>query len=288
MSRRMRHDYASDPTLLSRVFELYEHPWPGMTARAEGARGWGMRWDVSTHFLHCEGEDVISHVGVLEINLVVGGRPMLVGGIHAVATHPGHRLRGHSRRLMEEALKWCDERYGTLLLTGEPQLYDRYGFRSVLEHRFAGKRRGSGGRGLRLLDRKSAADGGLLLRLLDSRAPVSERLGIVRDRAIFLFDTALWPLHYAEDLDAVIAYTAKEGALKLYDVVAERMPRLDDVLALIPEPFERIEVYFTPDRIGATDLTPESHPLGLDDHLMIRGPWPVEHEPAMLPVPARC
>jgi len=281
----MRYEYAEDPTLLSRVYELYEHPWPGMGARSESARGWGMRWEESTPFLICEGERVLSHVGVLEMNLVVGGRPMLVGGIHAVVTHPDHRLRGLSRALMEEALAWCDARYGTLLLTGEPALYDRYGFRSVPEHRFAGHHRGSGGSGLRLLDRTSAADGELLLRLLDARAPVSRRLGIVRDRAIFLFDTALWPLHYAEDLDAVVAYSVKEGVLRFYDVVAERTPALDEVLARIPEPFTRLEVYFAPDEV--VDLAPEPHPLGIDDHLMIRGPWPVDG-PAMLPVPARC
>ncbi len=66
------------------------------------------------------------------------------------------------------------------------------------------------------------------------------------------------------------------------------MPKLDAVLARIPELFGRLEVYFSPDRIGADDLVPEPHPLGLDDHLMIRGPWPVGREPAMLPVPARC
>ncbi len=285
----MRHDYAQDPTLLARVFELYEHAWPGMTARAEGARGWGgVRWEVSTPFLFCDGDRVISHVGVLEINLVVAGRPMLVGGIHAVVTHPDHRYRGHSRALIEEALAWCEPRYGTLLLTGEPALYDRYGFRSVPEHRFAGNHRGRGGSGLRPLDRASAADGELVLRLLDARAPVSERLGIVRDRAIFLFDTATWPLHYAEDLDALFAYTVKEGVLRLYDVVAKRMPALDAVVARIQEPFERVEVYFAPDAVGAEGLAPEPHPLGLDDYLMIRGPWPVEHEHVMLPVPARC
>jgi GNAT superfamily N-acetyltransferase len=282
----MRLDYALDPTLLARVYELYELVWPGMGARAESARGWGMRWETSTPFVACEGSRVIAHVGVLEMNLVVEGSPLRVGGIHAVSTHPDHRRRGHMRALMEEALAWCDGRFGTLLLTtGEPGMYERFGFCTVPEHRFAGRLRGSGGGGLRLLDRASAADGELLLRLLDARAPVAGRLGIVRDRAIFLFDTATWPLRYAADLDAVIAYSVKEGTLRLYDVVAERMPTLDAVFARIPEPFERVEIYFAPD--GTHELAPEPHPLGPDDHLMIRGPFPLRG-PAMLPVPARC
>jgi len=283
----MLGDYAADPTLLRRVYDLYEVAWPGMGARAESVRDWGMRWEVSTPFLRLEGERVIAHVGVLDMQLVVAGEPLRVGGLHAVVTHPDHRGRGHCRALMEEAVAWCDETYGTLLLTaGEPAIYERFGFRVVPEHRFAGRIGGSGGGGLRLLDRKSAADGEILLRLLDGRAPVSRRLGIVRDRAIFLFDTATWPLHYARDLDAVVAYAVKEGTLRLYDVVAERMPSLDEVLKRIPEPFERIEVYFAPD--DAAGLDPEPHPLGMDDHLMIRGPWPLGTDPAMLPVPARC
>lgn len=190
------------------------------------------------------------------------------------------------RTLMEEAIAWCEGRFDALLLTtGEPAIYERFGFRCVPEHRFAGNIRGSGGSGLRPLDRKSAEDGALLLRLLDARAPVSPRLGIVRDRAIFLFDTASWPLRYAESLDAVVACAAKEGTLRVYDVVAERPPPLDAVLVLAPEPFERVEVYFAPDDPGS--WAPEPHPLGPDDHMMIRGPWPVDG-PAMLPVPARC
>jgi len=282
----MRCDYAGDPTLLRRVYELYEHAWPGLGAQAEGVRAWGMRWETSTPFLHCEADRVLSHVGVLEMNLVVGGRPMRVGGIHAIVTHPDHRRKGHMRALLEEAIAWCDGRFEALLLTtSEPALYEPFGFRCVPEHRFAGSLRGSGGSGLRLLDRKSADDGALLLRLLDARAPVSRRLGIVRDRAIFLFDSAFWPLHYAESLDAVVICKVKEGTLRLYDVVAERMPPLDAVLELVPEPFELVEVYFAPDDPG--DLAPEPEPLGPDDHLMVRGPWPADG-PAMLPVSARC
>jgi hypothetical protein len=116
---------------------------------------------------------------------------------------------------------------------------------------------------------------------------VSERLGIVRDRAIFLFDTSTWPLSYAADLDAVLAYAVRDRTLRLYDVVATRMPSLAQVLAQVPEEYDRVEVYFTPDRLAA-DLAPEPHVVGGDEILMVRGPWPIEGEPFMLPVPARC
>ena len=42
-------------------------------------------------------------MGVLEIPLVLEGKRVLVGGIHAVGTHPDHRGQGHYRRVMEEA-----------------------------------------------------------------------------------------------------------------------------------------------------------------------------------------
>jgi ribosomal protein S18 acetylase RimI-like enzyme len=283
----MRRDYAEEPGLLRQVYDLLAVVWPDLPGRAEGARGWGMRWETSTPFLRGGDGRFHAHVGVLELRLVLAGRETRVGGIHAVATHPDFRGRGYCRELLAEALRWCDERYETVLLSTErPAIYEGSGFRVVPEHRFAGRAGGGGGRGLRPLDRASASDGALLLRLLDARAPVSNRLGIVRDRAIFLFDTATWPLHYAEELDAVIAYSVREGTLRLHDVVAARMPTLDRVLSLVPERFDRLEVYFTPDLLGA-DLAPEPF-VAHGDYLMVRGPWPVEGEPHMLPIPARC
>jgi hypothetical protein len=81
------------------VFELFEHTWPGIGARAAGVRGWGMRWEESTPFVAFSGERVIAHVGVLPMNLVVAGNRMRVGGIHAVATHLDHRGKGRCRAL---------------------------------------------------------------------------------------------------------------------------------------------------------------------------------------------
>ena len=114
---------------------------------------------------------------------------------------------------------------------------------------------------------------------------MSRRLGVRPERDVFLFDTGTMALPYAEALDAIVVYSVKDGVLRLLDVVAPRMPSLDEVCASIPEPYERVALYFAPDGLGAGDL--EAEPYRLDDFLMVRGPWPVDG-PFMLPPTARC
>ena len=61
------------------------------------------------------------------------GRPLKVGGIGSVSTHPDHRKQGHSGRLLEMSIA-AMEREGcvwSLLGTGVNDHYARYGWRTV-------------------------------------------------------------------------------------------------------------------------------------------------------------
>jgi predicted N-acetyltransferase YhbS len=285
-----RRAYADDPTLLGRVFELLDLAFPndGLPARERAARALGCRWDtLSTPFVRCEGERAVSHVGLLEIPLVLDGREQVVGGIHGVATHPERRRRGLYRSVMEEALAFADARYPTLVLTTEePYLYEPFGFRVVDEARFVGPcDKPETPARTRLLDRGRAGDVALLHRLLETRAPVSLRYGVVRDRVVFGFDEAFSPLRYAEDLDALLLYDVHETTLRLYDVVAREIPSLVEVAARVPEPLERVEVHFAPDRLRAR-LAPEAARLD-GAYFMARGPFPVAAGRFMVPRSAR-
>jgi len=288
---RLRRAWTDDPTLLARVFALLDLCFPGaeLAAKERVARRQGARWDeISTPFALFHEDRLVSHVGVLEHRLVVNGRVLRVGGIHAVATHPARRRRGHYRALMEEALAWCDERYDALeLSTAEPLLYEPFGFRELRESRFAGAGPGAPGRaGLRLLDLGDARDLERLHGLLAEREPVSERLGVAEPGPIFLFVTANAPLWYVPALDAVVSLAREGGTLRLYDVVARTIPPLSALLAEIPQAVERVEVYFAPDKLDA-DLVAEEHALGGDDRFMVRGAFPEPAGPFMLPAPAR-
>jgi hypothetical protein len=209
-----------------------------------------------------------------------------------VATDADHRGRGHARALLDAAVAWAAPRYDFLVLTTEiPRMYEPFGFRVVPEHRFVAPWRRGAPRGtpFRPLDRDDPRDVARLRRLLDARDPVSRRLGIRSERPVFLFDEALRPLHVAEDLDAVASYGVKDGVLDLWDVLASRLPALEDVLARVREPFAEVVLHVTPDRLapGAPFVPRTPWTEEEVDLLMVRGELPVEG-PFAWPRTGRC
>lgn len=92
----------------------------------------GRKWD------HCavavEDGEIVSTVDMfLRERLDVDGRPVRVGCIGSVATHPKHRRKGHSARLIEMALDTM-RREGcewSFLFTGVPEHYARFGWKPV-------------------------------------------------------------------------------------------------------------------------------------------------------------
>ena len=130
--------------------------WPRLPTGVARAEALGFAWTaVSTPFVRLEGGRVVGHVGVIELPLVVGGRRVRVGSIHAVCTDPERRGRGLGRALMQEALGAAAERFDTLVLTTLiPEFYAAFGFRPVREHAFtralpsSERRPSAGGRAL--------------------------------------------------------------------------------------------------------------------------------------------
>lgn len=293
MDRRLhRRSYADEPGLLERVFSLLDLAFPGLPAHARALEPFGLQWDqISAPFLVTDGDRPLAHVGVLEVPIVLDGCERLVGGIHAVCTHPNHRRRGYFRLAMDEALAWCDERYvTTLLIAGDSELYKPFGFHVVKESRFVAPACRSANtpdsQRLRRLDLDQPADLRLLHRLLDERASVSRRLGVVRESGVFLFTQAKQPMWYAEDLDTILCLEVADATLHLYDLVATRIPTLQEVVDRIDSRLKRVEVYFTPDQLEA-QLAPEPHVVDRDSLLMARGEFLRPQDDVMLPGTAR-
>lgn len=286
-------DFAQDPTLLPRVMDLLGVVFGFVPEQVQAAERIGLRWDeVSRPFVVTGDEPsapAVAHVGVLELPLVVSGERVRAAGVHAVATHPDHRGRGHYRRAMVAALAYVDARFDVAILsTGEPAIYEPFGFREVGEHRFVGEAPVVSRRpDVRPLDYDVEEDVSLLRDHLERREPVSQRFGLVRESAVFLFNQAKSPPLHAPALDALLVADVEGGTLRLYDVVAPRMPTLEQIVACLPEDVERVEVYFEPSKLAA-DLLPEPHVLDGDDRLCVRGPLECEGKPFLWPKPTRC
>jgi GNAT superfamily N-acetyltransferase len=290
---------SSTPTIDPALAALLGRVWPGLPGAAVRAEAMGFAWAaVSTPFVRREGEGIVGHVGVIELPLVVAGRPVRVGSIHAVCTDPEGRGRGVARALMQEALAACERRYETVVLTTAiPDFYTAFGFRPVREHAFAralptvARRAGPGGRVLT----EGPDDLRLLRRLLARRAPVSARLGSLEDGTVFVVALLLtWGgfsrAYYHAELDVVTVHEVRARTLLLHDVLGPAIPPLDALLAAIGADADRIVTLFVPDRLGeGFEALPwdaqraAAHGDTGFAGLMARGPLAVDGEAFMLP-----
>jgi predicted N-acetyltransferase YhbS len=288
---RYQRSFIQEATLRYSLFELLGVVFPEVIAAAEIARKLGGYWEeASTPFIKFEGDMAVSHVGVLEIPMKLMGETVIVGGIHGVSTHPEFRRRGYYGQVMEEVLDYCDNRYNTLVLTtGNPEFYQHEGFRVVEEHIFETKCDYVENRdALRLLNLADITDLKLLHRLLETQEPVSNIVGIEKqkDKALFLVNEGSNPMYYASDLDVVILMEIENSTLKLFNIVGTYICTLQEILERIPQAINKVEIYFSPERLNV-NAQPLPHMFD-GGVLMVRGKFPAEQQKFMLPRSSRC
>jgi hypothetical protein len=166
-----------------------------------------------------------------------------------------------------------DTRWRTAKLhTSQPELYERFGFRIVPQHRFLIDRRGPAGRARHV----GVEDLALVRELLRSRAVMSRLFAACDDGWLFgicetLQTGGLGRLLLMREQPVVVVSEVVAGVLRVHDVVAPSVPTLGDVLAAAPAPFESVELWMSADL-----LTPDAEPLPWEpgDFLMVRGDWP--------------
>jgi predicted N-acetyltransferase YhbS len=294
-----RQAYADNPTLKKQVFDLLETCFPGITQAEQESLDLGRPWEaVSTPFVRFQGNLAITHIGLLELPLVIMGQPVHVGGIHAVGTRPAFRRHGFYRQVMTEVLRYCTQRYDTLVLTtAQPALYEPFGFRVLPEARFTAACASPGGYpGWQLLHTHEPTALRLLHRLLETRTPVSHILGVGQEKDVFSFNAGKLPLYYAADLDVISSFLLDGTRLSVFDLIGTHIPPLQALLDRLPQPIDQVVTYFSPDRLqGEFQAFPhilQDPPEALGgagpDYLMVRGPFAAEGHPCMLPRLARC
>ena len=287
----MQYIFEDTPTLSPQLFDFLDMVFPGVRQAAAKARALGAAWEsVSTPFVRFEAERIVAHVGVIELSLVLLAQPETVGAIHGVATHPAFRRRGYFGELMEEVLRYCDARYRTLILTTQhPEYFASFGFRVVQEHVFhlcvEAPGRGDSVRQLNLEDPNNIV---LLHRLLETREPVSNVVGVTNEKAVFCFNEGGSPLYYVADLDVLLCLTMEGERLEIFDIVGPQIPPLAAILDRMPRRINDVRIWFSPDRIAdGAEAIPKVFDHDGPTYLMVRGPFAPECHDFSLPRSAR-
>jgi len=269
------HSIYADPRERDQLRSLLEATWPGLPAGFDLAARYGWPIDaVSTPFVSRVAGRIVSHVGVLELPVILGGEERSIAGLHGVCTQPGQRRRGHCRRAMEQAMAYVSSRWSAAkLTTAEPRIYEPFGFRLVPQRRFRLRVAGSRGSGSRPVD---GGDLPWMKQVLASRTPQSRRFA-TRDPGWLigidgvLHGDGLGLFHRIDALDALVAWTLRGRSLHLLQVAALRLPALDELLAASPWSFDELVLCFAPDLL-APDAEPVPPPA--DEQLMVWGDWP--------------
>jgi predicted N-acetyltransferase YhbS len=268
------------PDWWAQVYALYETSFPGLAAGIERAGAVGARWpSTTTPFVCFDGDEAVSHVGVLMQPIRLNGEDHLVAGIHAVCTRPSHRGRGLARRLLAEACAFADQHTPlSELSTDDPPIYTGHGFRVTQTHRFVACPAARIPVTVRPLRPASVeADLHTLRALLERRAPASSRWGTREPGWLVLTDAALsrrldTVFAWLPDHDAVVAWEAVGDDHHILDVIAARLPPREVVLSALPPARGRVVWTFCPDLLDP-EATPEAVPAA-QGAFMTRGPWP--------------
>ena len=284
---QFRHGYYNDPALRAELNALVRDVFGGFDFTPWNDLGFA--FEEYSPFSYFDGGRAVANVSCSPMNLVVGGERVAAVQIGTVSTQEDYRGRGLIRALITRALEQSEGTHPlAFLLANETtsDFYQRFGFRRVCEHSFTApapdfEPAKVPARKL-LLDHLPDLD--LLTRLADRRSPVSRMLGVYDQTWLLLFHAAVtWPerLTYIEPLDVVVISIAQGSALKLIDVIGERIPSLQEIYPYVgSHKFKSIEFGFTPDLMGVDDLTS----FKLDDSLFfVRGPFGIEGERFLFP-----
>jgi GNAT superfamily N-acetyltransferase len=281
------HPLYRDPRRRRELLGTLASAFKTLPGKVDAARALGFDWDpVTTPFVDLVDDQIVSHVGVLDVPLRLDGRAVRVAGIHAVCTLPAYRRRGCYRRAMERALAFVEPRWELAqLFTDEPALYEPFGFTAVPTLRWEAHRPASSPAAAVARPLDAVADLPALVAALSRRTPLSHRYAVMDDGWLFGIDALLSTgdlslVFRVPELDAFVAGRLEGERFTLCDVVGAKLPRWAELAPCLPGRGP-VRLAFTPDRF------PDAHARVLgpadDGVYMVRGAFPLHGQELAVP-----
>ena len=283
--------YADNDKLRERLYPLFDKVF-GIrveTFKDFYARGF---WDPTyTPFTFFDGARPVSNVSVFEMPLMINGEKILAAGIQSVMTDPDYRGKGLMKSLMHSALEHIDNNYElSFLMTSNPELYTKYGFKVIKEHFFTKKHLHSSEKVENKLEPLTIFDPDDMQRIrwiFENNTPTSLQFypsAYAPSFYLNMYNPILREmLYYSSDLNVIVIFEVDEGTLELYDIIGPELPTLEQIYSVIPYSFNEVNLYFPPDLFDGVFTAVEYEDV---DFFMVRGDIDFESLQIKLPITA--
>lgn len=258
-------NYAHDPKLFERCIKLINDTFPGCEDFARYGMKLNASWPAaSTPFIIEEKGEIIAHAGVWPITLMVDGKVHQSASIHGVCVKPEHRGKGHFKTLMNEVINYTNSHFdSSVLFTVKPYLYKKYPYKVMLpEYDFeitVVLKTKNNDTDLRKLSFENNDDIKVMQQLLKHRIPLSNQFSLIDDnaRSLFILNTYQKDIYYSKKLNALLVFDISNNTLFLKEIVSQTTLDFNEVVAIIPERFDKVVLQFCPDAfLAEKDYSP--------------------------------
>lgn len=234
----------------------------------------------------------VANASAIPLPLMINGKTTNWIGIQSVMTDPDYRKNGLMKKLFRALLDDLEQTCeGFLLFTGSPELYTPFGFKVITQHYFKIDYSQKTTEQKTLLKLDPLNNSGHLQKLTEAfknRTPLSREfapLSYLNNLYFNLYNPWMYEkIYYIEAFKTVIVFEVEDGVLRIFDAIGEEIPPLEMLVSYIPDSFNAVEFYFSPDVFHLGDV--EAIEYNTENKLMARGPQQLDNQKFMMPLTA--
>ena len=241
----------------------------------------GGYWDDAyTPFSFFQGDSVVASVCIYLLDAVIDGEPTHVAQISGVGTLPEWRRKGLNRQLTDVGLEWAKDRHDGVFLFADTDaipFYQKCGFRPIDEYVEIVKVTPVPNLGGAVkLDPGNKHELDRIYEYATQRTPVSDTFSVLNAKLV-MFHVLYGLSHHVyeiPDLGCLVFYRREKDCLSIFDIVGERIPRLEELYPYIAGEDDRfIEFHFHTDKLGLDVI--KTRPI-LGNNPFVNGAFPVD------------
>lgn len=205
----------------------------------------------------CE-EKVVANVSVNKFNIIYNGKVKIAIQLGTVMTNENYRNKSLIRKLMNIIFKEYEECELIYLFANKSVLdfYPKFGFKRVVEGKYEMNLKQLSelqleNNAIIKLDINKDEHITILKKLQEDRFPVSQRLGIIKDKNLLdLYCNCEYgeDLYYITEEDVIVIFRREEDIVKIYDILSKDKFNLDNIISkVIIKNDKKIQFSFIPE-----------------------------------------